>query len=209
MNSFANQVSFLVITAFFEPLMPTIDRIKALLKIPATAKWRLDRAPLDLTRPGFSQPKRGGALPISVSVWSPASRPELTAFCAHSEDGWGHFVGKISAANGPESISVRSTATDEPWGLQEVSYRKPGSYWPARIVQWLQEEDGYKFLDEGEPFGFENDLNPDPRKRIATRADVLRFVNRFGIDLDNKNFWKSDVEAIYLQEVRDNISPSK
>jgi hypothetical protein len=118
----------------------------------------------------------------------------------HAADGWGHFVGKLAQAGGPESVSVRSTISDEEAGLQEMLYHKPGSYLPARGLQWIEEESGYKFSQRGEPFAFERKLHSDPKQRIATRSDVLRFVRELGVDLEDENFWTSDCDAVYLRE---------
>ena len=43
------------------------------------------------------------------------------------------------------SVSIRSTSADADGGVQEFNYHNVHSneYWPTRLLQWLEEEDGY------------------------------------------------------------------
>jgi hypothetical protein len=202
MTSSLDRFPFLALTCFFEPLEPFLKRIEDRLGMPSP-EWVMERGPLDEKRPSFCVPQRGGAKPITVTLWSPRRRPDLTAFREHSTDGWVHFVRKMSQEDGSCSISIRSTTPAERWGLQEIEYHTPGAYRPARLLQWLEEEDGYRFGQAGEPFAFEAALAADAKKRIATRNDVLRFMKNFGIDLQDGDFWQSSSAAAYLREIRE------
>jgi len=64
---------------------------------------------------------------------------------------------------------------------------------------WLEEENGYEFTRIGEPLAFERSGSKQSNP-IETRKDLLAFVRRFGIDLEDEEFWKTDSEAVYLDQ---------
>jgi hypothetical protein len=88
----------------------------------------------------------------------------------------------------------------EEWGIQEVEYRKGGTYEPTRFLRWSEEERGYKFLQLGAPLPFEGS-EPTAKNWVRSRTDVFRYISNFGINLEDDRFWQSDEDAVYLTEV--------
>jgi hypothetical protein len=200
MSQFLDQTSLLVVTCIFEKLEPFVDRILA-FHSDTESKWSTEPGPLDLARIYSVSPPQGNDQMRAV-MWTPRTLPGWTAFYVNSQDGRSHLFRKLSQAGGaPESVSIRSTLPDAEGGVQEFEYRRADSkdYWPTRILQWLKEEDGYRLVRKGEPLPFERnrEIKSNP---IETRVDLLSFVRDFGFDLENEDFWKTDTNAIYLNE---------
>jgi hypothetical protein len=199
MSPFVNEISYLALTCFFEPLPLFLERIGARLAN-GTSTWPMERGTLDVKRIYFPRPQPGGAKPLKVVLWSPATRPDWTALYADSSSGWGHFIAKLSQASVLESVSVRTTLPLERWGIQELEYRIGGTYEPMRLLQWLQEERGYRFFQLGQPLPFERS-EPKPKNWVRSRADVFRYISNFGINLEDDRFWESGEDAVYINQV--------
>jgi len=202
MSEFLNQTSLLVLTCILEKLEPFVDRILVKPSNDTGSEWLTEQGPLDLAQVYAGRPQRGGSKPLRAVMWSPRTMPDRTAFWVNSEDGWATLFAGLSQAGGPETTSLRSSLPNEEWGVQEFIYRRAGAgqYEPARLLQWLEEANGYRLVQIGKRLPFEKGLkrgyNP-----IKTRADLLCFCHNFGIDLENNDFWMSDANAIYLNQV--------
>lgn len=201
MESFIDQIRLLVATCIREELDPFVERVVAFLSDEQSSKWITTRAALNLKQIYFPRPPRGGNRELRAVMWTPRILPDRTAFYINSEDGWGHFFGKLSQAGGPETVSIQSSLPSEGWGVQKIVYRRPGSTptKPTRLLQWLEEDDGYRLVQIGEPLSCEQSQAKD-RNPIATRDDLLSFTRNFGIDFEDREFWKSDNEAVYLNQ---------
>jgi hypothetical protein len=197
MHTIMDSISFLVLSCFREPLGQSVGRVVDCLRN-AGLTCTVENGGLDLRRVYFPHPQRGGAEPVRVVMWSPQNLPEITAFYANSSDGWSTLINCLSSAGLPECISVRSTVSPEKWSVQEVRVIASGNR-VARSLQLIEEDDGMVFHQEGIPFDFE-DLSVGPRKRIATRKEIVQFVGNLGINLDDTEFWTTSMDAIYLSE---------
>ena len=203
MNQFLDQTPFLVVTCIHEKLDSFAYRILAFLTFgQTTSDWSLRPGPLDLAQIYSGSPPRGGRNPMRAVMWTPRTLPDWTAFYVNSIDGRSHLFAKLSQARiGPETMSIRSTLPDVDGGVQEFQFRSPGSTptKPTRLLMWLEEENGYEFTRIGEPLAFERSGSKQSNP-IETRKDLLAFVRRFGIDLEDEEFWKTDSEAVYLDQ---------
>jgi hypothetical protein len=201
MSQLLDQTSLLVLTCIHEKLGPFADRILDRLTNNTTSKWFTEQAPLDLARIYAGHPPRSNKRELRAVMWKPRTLPDWTAFYVNAKDGWAHFFGKVSqAGGGPETMSVRSTLPVENWGVQEFTYRKADAaeYKPTRLLQWLEEENGYRLVQRGEPLPFESNFKKD--NPIETRTDLLAFVRAFGIDVEDDELWTTDTDAIYLNQ---------
>ena len=200
MECFLDQTSLLVLACIREQTRPFAKRILDFLSNKPGPTWSKEEGRLILSRIYTGSPPKGGHEMRAV-MWTPLTLPDWTAFYVNSRDGRAHLFRKLSQAGGaPESVGIRSTLPDAEGGVQEFEYRREDSrqYSPTRIIQWLKEVDGYRLVREGEPLPFEK--NHQKGNPIETRRDLFAFVRDFGIDIENKDFWKSDTDAIYLYE---------
>src|SRR5579862_7261634 len=98
MTSFADELSLLVLTCVKEPLSQFRDRIIERLFSSTDSRWSAKEGPLECKAIYYPRPQRGGAQPLSVAIWSPRCRPDISVFYPNSSCGWSHFIGKLSKA---------------------------------------------------------------------------------------------------------------
>jgi hypothetical protein len=203
MDHFIDQISPLAITCFFEQLDSFLEKLKRFL-VSGDEKldWPIWQAPMDVRGKDFPPPRSGASKPRNFMMWSPRTNPELTAFYDNSRDGSSHFVRKLTLESGTACVSIRTTRPNEKWGVQELEYRAKNldTYKSTRLLQWLEEEDGYRLYEEGVPLPFEN-KQIKLENRVVDRPAVLKLMRGFRIDLENGDFWKSDRDAFYFKEI--------
>ena len=209
MKHFLDQTSLLVVTCVHENLDPFANRIVAFLSGgDPESEWEVRSGPLDLSRVYSGSPPRGGGSPLRAVMWAPPTLTDWTAWYVNSRDGRSHLFAKLSqAGGGPETVSIRSTiGTDyeseyDEGGVQEFTYRAANSnkYEPTRSLQWLEGEDGYRLVSEGQRMPFE-DAREQSASPICNRQSLLKVVRDLGIDLESDDFWRSNREAVYLSQ---------
>jgi hypothetical protein len=111
---------------------------------------------------------------LQIALFSP--REGLTVYVCNLTDGWVNLYGSVLKTNAIDGYFFRSTLLDDAeFNVFEMMGWRRGVL--ERHIRALQDDDGWSFLNKGEPLAFENPLQYKKRQ-IRQRLD-RRSIERY------------------------------
>jgi hypothetical protein len=111
---------------------------------------------------------------VQIALFAP--REDVTVYVCNLADGWVTLFGNLSNAGQLDAYLFRATLAEEaPYKVFEMQKWAHGA--AVRQLRALQGEDGWTFLDKGEPLPFENPMQYQKRQ-INARVD-RRTIERY------------------------------
>jgi hypothetical protein len=189
---------FLVITLFNASLEKMLRAIQEILHEP-TGKYIIEKRPLELDWVYQNRPPSGGAHLTKALLFEPESLPDKTVKIANLQDGWMTMCNLL--ANKIQGQHLRAiTSVDKDYPVTSFDVLNNGK--SIRYVRAFREDPSWEFYERGERQFFEEPLNY--KKRLVrdrlNREILFSYLAKLGWDLTDPLFWRSRVDAIYIEE---------
>ncbi|UTC66187.1 MULTISPECIES: hypothetical protein [unclassified Treponema] len=149
-------------------------------------------------------PLKGGRHLWKAAFYTPKiiNKPDNVVMFTNLEDGGITLANRIAIEGKSSHITFSVSNIDE--GKNSFTYRDYQRQ--ERVVMTLKDNGKWIFFERGSKLWFENELFYKKRK-ITERFNskiLLEYCNTIGLDIINIDFWESNNDALFLEELDKN-----
>ncbi len=196
-----NNYTFLTFTFLNSNLIEVKDVISDYFKEPIeNKKYELQFKEFVLDDFYYDSPPKGGGHLKKVAFFNPKICSAKLIMFSNSGDGWITLANFISSQLNCEHITFYLTIKDNNDTQNMFVYRNAQE--EERVVYTMMEENKWVFYQDGKIQNFEN-LEFYKKRQIKDRLNfgiLVDYCNKLGLNITNDDFWKSDKDALYLNE---------
>lgn len=201
----ADTLEYLVFSYFFIDIQIMKNWLKGFFSQEhRKEKYSITEGLLDFQMVRLGNPNSGVGEGMVALVYAPKNSPNHCVFISNSGDGWYTLINRMCNELQIKCISIASTQDSVRYPLNSFRVYENGR--DIRYVRAMLDGGQWDFFEKGAIQYFESSANYREKriKNRLSRAVVVDYLGKVGIDIQVDGFWETDEPAFYIHEQRPN-----